>query len=387
MLAYKVTGRPTARQRAREPEEECVLRSQYCSAGHTARCPIVPIRILDPVTDPGWQELSSRHGRASVFHTPGWLEALRLTYRYRPFVLTSGLPGAPLEDGIVLCRIASWITGARAVSLPFSDHCEPLLRAPADIEEFAEWLRGECNRERWNYVELRPVSRELDAQAFPPQSSESYWLHTLSLAPSLDQLHEGLHKDSIRRKIRRAEREQLSYESGTSERLVNQFYGLMLKTRRRHGVVPQPKEWFRNLVHCLGNALKIRVASKGGIPAAAVLTLEHRSTVVYKYGCSDERFHNLGGMPFLFWNLIRESKQLGAQEIDFGRSGLEQKGLTTFKERLGAMRQPLSYLRYIRPGVRGGIGPSKSAAIRGIFSALPNPLLSVAGKFLYRHMG
>jgi hypothetical protein len=347
----------------------------------------VPIRILDPVSDPGWKELCGRNGRASVFHTPGWLEALRLTYGYQPFAVTSGLPGSPLEDGIALCRIASWITGVRAVSLPFSDHCEPLLRSPGDLEEFAGWLQDECDREHWNYVELRPVSRELISGTFPPQSGESYCLHTLSLAPNLDQLYEGLHKDSIQRKIRRAEREQLSYEIGTSERLVNQFYGLLLKTRRRHRLVPQPRAWFRNLVGCLGSGIKIRVASKDGIPAAAVLTLEHRATVVYKYGCSDERFHNLGGMPFLFWKLIQESKQSGTQEIDFGRSGLEQKGLTTFKERLGAIRQPLSYLRYSRTGAGSGLSASKSGAIRGIFSVLPDPLLSAAGKFLYRHMG
>src|SRR5260370_39896401 len=31
-----------------------------------------------------------------------------------------------LESGIVLCRVESWLTGCRLVSLPFSDHCQPI---------------------------------------------------------------------------------------------------------------------------------------------------------------------------------------------------------------------------------------------------------------------
>src|SRR2546430_11331216 len=36
---------------------------------------------LDPLEDPRWAEFVQRHPRASVFHTPGWLEALRRTDR------------------------------------------------------------------------------------------------------------------------------------------------------------------------------------------------------------------------------------------------------------------------------------------------------------------
>ena len=65
---------------------------------------------------------------------------------------------------------------------------------------------------------------------------------------------------------------------------------------------------------------EIRLARKGGVPIAAILSLKHRRTVVYKYGCSDEKFHHLAGMPFLFWKLIEESKDAGAEQIDFGRT-------------------------------------------------------------------
>jgi lipid II:glycine glycyltransferase (peptidoglycan interpeptide bridge formation enzyme) len=200
------------------------------------------------------------------------------------------------------------------------------------------------------------------------------------------QIFEGFHKSSIRRKINRAEREGLSYEKGRSQELVAEFYRLLLMTRRRHRLLPQPRAWFRNLVEGGGDKVQIRMTRKDGTAIAAMLTLQHGSSVVYKYGCSDGRAHSLGGMPFLFWRLIEESKASGAEEIDFGRSDLEQQGLITFKDRLGATREVLTYYRHWgRPDGHADVGNWR--AIRGLFGILPDGVLSAAGGALYRHMG
>ena len=344
------------------------------------------IHITSPLFDNRWDDLVARHPQASAFHQRGWLEALARTYGYEPFVLTSAPPGQPLSDGIVLCRVSSWITGTRLVSLPFADHCEPLLNDPAAYPEFMKWLRAECDRQGCKYVELRPLSA-VDEPACGLQASHTYCFHELDLRPSLDQISQGLHKDSIQRKIQRAEREGLSFESGRSEQLVSEFYRLLLLTRRRHQLLPQPRAWFRNLVDGMGEAVEIKVARKDGTPVAAMLTLRHRSTVVYKYGCSDERFHNLGGMPFLFWKLIEESKAAGTEKIDFGRSDLDNMGLMVFKDRFGTQRKGLTYYRY-RSTQRGPAGVRwDSPTMRQFFSFLPDSAFSAAGRLLYRHMG
>src|SRR5579862_5526560 len=75
---------------------------------------------LDPTQDPRWTELVGRHPKASVFHTVGWLKALRCTYGYEPVAFTTSPPSGGLKNGIVFCRINSWLTGKRLVSLPFS---------------------------------------------------------------------------------------------------------------------------------------------------------------------------------------------------------------------------------------------------------------------------
>ena len=340
--------------------------------------------LTNPLADQRWDHLLARHALASAFHQRGWLQALSRTYGYKPLVLTSATDSQSMSDGIVFCRVSSWITGTRMVSLPFSDHCEPLLNNPQDLPEFVEWLRAERDSQRWKYVELRPLAQIRDD--YGTQPTQSYCFHELDLSPGLELLFRNLHKGSIQRKIQRAEREQLSYVTGQSETLADAFYRLMLRTRRRHHLLPQPRAWFRNLVECMGDNAQIRVAAKNGIPVAAMLTLSHGSSVIYKYGCSDERHHNLGAMPFLFWKLIEESKASGAEKIDFGRSDLDQESLIAFKDKFGATRKLLHYYRYPqetkhRPAAWG------ENAIRQCFSMLPDSVSSTAGRLVYRHMG
>jgi CelD/BcsL family acetyltransferase involved in cellulose biosynthesis len=347
---------------------------------------IVNIHIVNPLLDNRWDDLVASHPKASAFHQRGWLEALARTYGYEPYVLTTAPADEPLHNGVVVCRVSSWITGTRLVSLPFSDHCEFLLDNPDQLPEFVNWLCAQCDFQRWRYVELRPISGPR-AAGNSLQPSCSYWLHELDIRPSLEQIFQRFHNNSFRRKVQRAERERLSYESGQSDQLLDEFYRLLLLTRKRHKLLPQPRTWFRNLLECLGDKVHIRLARKNALPIAAMLTLKHQSCVVYKYGCSDERFHGLGGMPFLFWRLVEESRALGIEKIDFGRTDLSHEGLIAFKDRLGASKKLLTYYRYSKTDGRGVKALSDSQTVQQFFSRLPKVAFTTAGRLLYRHMG
>lgn len=344
------------------------------------------MNIIDPLTDARWDDLVARHPRASAFHRRGWLEALKQTYGYEPFVLTSASAGETLTDGIVACRIKSWLTGARIVSLPFADHCDPLDSDPGSRQLLSKRLIEECTRQHCKYLEVRPLEESANpGNEF--QSTESFYFHELDLRPGLEQLFKSLHKDSIQRKIRRAEKEQLSYEVGSTEEFIATFYNLLLITRRRHHLPPQPINWFRNLAKHMGDALRIRVARKNGAPVATLLTLRHGSNIIYKYGCSDGAFHQLGGMPFLFWKLIEEGKATGAECLDFGRSEMENEGLVAFKDKFGTTKRTLTYYRYPQTTKQAAHSWGDSILARKMFSILPDGVLSAAGKILYRHIG
>jgi hypothetical protein len=346
----------------------------------------VSVYWIDPLRDPRWQEFLFRHSKASVFHTAGWLEALRCTYGYETFALTTCAPDRELENGVVFCRIDSWLTGRRLVSLPFSDHCEPLVDSPEVLQELLNSLEHESEKENFRYIQIRPLNPIAERQSNFGQG-ERFWFHKIDLRPTLKELFDNFHKDCVQRKLRRAERENLSYEEGCSEILLKKFYDLLLRTRRRQQLPPQPLKWFRSVLRNLANGAKIRVASKDGRPVASILTLSYKNVLVYKYGCSDASQHQVGGIQHLFWCTIRKAKEDGILEFDLGRSEYNNQGLVTFKDRWGSMRSTLTYWSCPPQRPYGVDSKWTTRVAKQILSRAPNTLLTVAGNLLYRHVG
>jgi len=351
----------------------------------------LPLHRFYPLRDDRWDRFIEQHPQASIFHTSAWLEALHRTYGYRAVAYTTSSSVESLDNAILFCSVESWMTGRRLVSLPFSDHCEPLM-GPALLPEFlSQVIARELQQKRWRYIELRPLSTIPLGGQFST-SNIVYAFHTLDLTPSLDNMFRGLHKSSIQRKIVRAERERLHCYEGSQEALLDVFYRLFELTRRRHKLPSPPRKWFDNLAKCFGPALKIRVAYKDRQPLAAMITIRHRKTMVYKYGCSDPQFHPLGSMPFLYWQAIQDAKCEGLDVFDFGRTDADQQGLITFKNRWGAQQSVLEYVRYSTCGKATHLfdlptDKLKDRAARGLISCLPAKAISKIGQMLYGHVG
>jgi len=340
---------------------------------------------LDPLRDPRWQEFVESHPRASVFHSLSWLRALNSAYGYEPVALATAAPGQRLRSALLFCRVKSWLTNSRIVSLPFSDHCEPLLDGNDDLDAMLGYLQHAKWRDVAGYIELRPLlSRPGCDTEFI--ASEQYFSHIIELNDTADVLFRSFHKNCVQRKIRRAEREALTYETGNSESLISEFYQLLVKSRRRQGLPPQPFYWFQNLSAAFGDRLQVRVASRHGRPIASILTLKFGSTITYKYGCSEARFNNLGGMALLLWRTIQEALDERFTQFDLGRCDIDNTGLITFKEHWGAQRGPLTYWRYPDCRLEGSKQTAKEA-MRRMAKIAPEWCLIGAGRLLYPHIG
>jgi len=182
---------------------------------------------LDPLQDPRWKTFVATHPDASVFHQVEWLKALKSCYAYIPMALTLSPPASPLENGLVLCEVRSPLTGKRLVSVPFSDHCEPLINDSEELECFVADLTTRVEKSHWKYFELRPILHAPDDKK-SLGVSQNYYFHRLDLRPSEQTLFRKFDKDSVQRKIRRAEREGLRGQQGNSEALLQHFYKLMV---------------------------------------------------------------------------------------------------------------------------------------------------------------
>jgi Acetyltransferase (GNAT) domain len=344
---------------------------------------------LDPTTDLRWAELVDRHPQASVFHSVGWLKALQNTYDYAPIAFSTSAPDCALRNGLLFCGIDSWLTGRRIVSLPFSDHCEPLWDSAQDADLLIRHLQSASIKQKWKYLELRPINASF-AQTEANRSfraAGSYYLHRLSLTPELNSLFRGLDKDSVQRRVQRAERAGLVERCGRSDDLLKEFYSLFIITRRRHHLPPIPLLWFENLIKCQNNALDIRLAYKDNNPIAAILTLRFKDVMYYKYGCSDKRFNGFGAMPWLLWRAIQCGKLDGAREFDMGRTQEDNAGLLAFKNHWVPNPERLVYLKCSESSTGDSMDRWKLQVAKRIFSYMPDRLLTITGRLIYRHIG
>lgn len=343
---------------------------------------------IDPLHDPRWAEFVQVHPKATVFHTPEWLEALRRTYDYECFALTTNKPATDLTNGMVFCRVRSWLTGLRWVSVPFADHCDPLIDHKEELRSVLDWIGKESARLGNGYVELRPLNGSVVDDNALFRKFKQFHIHLLDLSPSLDDLLRSFDKHSVQRRIRKIEKDGLVYEEGSSPVLLKKFYHLMVLTRRRHRVPPQPLAWYSNLLDVMKDKAKIRLVSREDVPVASIMTIQHGSSMVYKYGCSDQRFNSLAGNVFLFWRAIQDARETGAKSFDMGRTDLDNPGLINFKSHWGTVDSPLTYWRFPDLSSARKSGRLEVQKIGGyLLSSLPDRCLIAIGTLLYKHAG
>ena len=344
---------------------------------------------IDPINDVRWTEFVQRHPKASVFHSLGWLQALRSTYRYEPLAYTTSSPNQELQNGLLFCLVDSRITGRRLVSLPFTDHCDPLCDSTENLVQLLSFSQQVLEQENLKYLELRPTRGDFGeangVTSFFPTAK--FFLHTLSLTPSLVELFQEFDKNCVQRRVQRAERADLVERHGRSEELLKDFFTLFALTRGRLHLPFTPIDWFRNLIRHLEGGVEIRLAYKENTPIAAVLTLRFKETVYYKYGCSDARFNKFGAMPWLLWRTIVEAKTNGAVAFDLGRTEADNLGLLAFKNHFVPQPQPLTYWRYPNASSLDSLYGWKLRVAKRVFSCFPNSFLKIIGRSTYRHIG
>src|SRR5438874_1649460 len=95
---------------------------------------------VDPCSDLSWQKLVQQYP-SNIFHSPGWLQVLTETYGFNTsaYLLLddTGEPNA----GIPVCHVSD-LRGERAVTLPFSDYCDPLVTNHAQWCALTEQIVG-----------------------------------------------------------------------------------------------------------------------------------------------------------------------------------------------------------------------------------------------------
>ncbi len=281
-------------------------------------------------------------------------------------------------------EVRSPLTGCRGVSLPFSDFAGPLWTDFTFAAEVLDALGKFARSRNWKHLEIRGGVPLPEA----PETFQAYETHELDLRPRVEALARGL-EPSVRRAIRKAESSGLEATVETGHDALKTFYQLHARTRRRHGLPPQPLSFFLSIGrHLMATGLgRVVIARLAGVPVAGAVFFHSGGRAIYKYGASDTRHWSLRPNQLVMWTAIRHLVQDGCHGLHFGRTSKGDEGLARFKLSWGCVSGPLRYHRYSTgTGTWLPAAPPRAESHPLIFGHLPLPLNRLAGRLIYPHL-
>ena len=331
--------------------------------------------------DHRWLAFLARRDDATAVHHPAWSAVLHEAYGFPVSVVAFVGSDGEFAGGVPVADVAIPLRGRRWVSLPFTDHCPPLLPEGSDRRDVLAALDELRRAEGISSLELRDdvaVDRDLTTNAGVR--------HTLTLDPESDRYFTSL-KSSVRRNIRAGMKNGVRIERCGKRRDVTEtFYRLQSITRRRLGVPVQPRRYFdalwRNIVATdLGFLLLAFVRDR---PIAGAIFFEWKSKIIYKHGASDHSFWSVRPNDLLFWRAIEASAEKGVKAFDFGRSAYEDAGLRRFKSGWGANEAELVYTRIAAASATASV-PRASRLIAPLIRRAPVAFARLLGTAFYRY--
>jgi hypothetical protein len=167
------------------------------------------------------------------------------------------------------------------------------------------------------------------------------------------------------------------------------FYELHCRTRRRHGLPPQPWRFFEKVyahVVAAGKGVVLLAAHAGKTVAGAVYFF-YRDRALFKFGASDRAFQHLRANNLVMWEAIQWFIRNGFRSLHFGRSETENEGLLQFKRGWGAQESRVAYYRLSLRENTFSAARNGTRSSYPVFKMLPIPVLRLAGRILYRHVG
>ena len=351
-----------------------------CPADHL---PQAESTILNPLADAAWDREVTSHRGATIFHTAAWARVLSDTYGHQPYYMRFSMRGETFAL-VPMMEVRSFVTRSRGVCLPFSDCCAPLMSTSFGTGVVINRLRQVARERSWSYFELRDDSI-LPENAVP---SESYYGHALDMAVGSAALFENF-SDSARRALRKAERSGLRASVEHSAAAMTEFYALHVRTRRKHGLPPQPRTFFSNIQkHIIDAGLGfIVLVAQGKRRIAAAVFFKLGLHGVYKFGASDERWQELRPNNLAITQGINHLTTLSVKTLDFGRTEKTNEGLRRFKLSFGAREREISYGKFAVSTDSWVETPRHRSTLHNrFFRTLPAPMNRLAGVLLYPHL-
>lgn len=345
------------------------------------------LRLTEKINDPAITEFLLEEQNSRIYHHPAWIKSLCDAYGGTPYYVISTDNETEKINGLLPFILFNIRSGKKKIiSLPFTNYCNNLLPMVYSTRYLIELIEKQ----------LGPVSsydfRNLNEEPVDGFSNTSdFLIHVIELKPTLEETYKSFGKRSIRRFIKKAEENKLTFRLGESDEDFRLFYQLEVKLRKSIGLPPAPVEFFYSIWTNLKkqNLIFLPIVSFENEPIAASMVLCYKDRIYFEYTGLSKKHKNLYGNHMLHWEMIKAAYNNGVRFVELGRVDKANKDLIFFKENWGALPFRIYHKRYPSHTNQNFLATVKNfvyPSIVKINKNLPAPLLKFEGRMLYKYL-
>ena len=339
------------------------------------------VKLMAAADAPRWDDYVSAAPAATFFHRAGWKAVLEQSFGHRSFFLYAEQDGA-IVGVLPLAEIKSVLFGHSLSSLPFCVYGGIVANTVAATEALRKEACSLAEKLGVGALELRNM-RATDS-GWPMK--DLYFTFRKAIAPD-DEANLMAIPNRQRAMIRKgiAEGLQSEWNAGT-----DRLYRVYAESVRNLGTPVFSAKYLRVLREVFADDCSVLMITLGGQDVAGVMNFYFRDEVLPYYGGSTAAARNIKGVNhFMYWELMRRSREQGFKLFDFGRSKAGT-GPFSFKKNFGFEPQPLPYeYHLVKSAAVPDINPlnPKYRLMVNTWTKLPLPIANFLGPLLARSLG
>jgi FemAB-related protein (PEP-CTERM system-associated) len=291
-----------------------------------------------------WQEYIAAHPDHSPYHSYAWGQAIYNAYNHPLFYLMA-FQKEQVVGVLPIIKIRPLFLKSKFCALPFCDvgNC---LSDNVDVKQtLLDYAYESLGVNSDNPLELRESGKEISTIVDSKSNLDGQKVRMLLQLPaSSDELFASF-KSKLRSQIRKAEKNGLNVEVGSSQQLIDEFYEVFAHNMRSLGSPVHGKNIFLELQKNYGKKLLVSIVRKDKIAIGAGIVLLGGDMASIPWASTRAEYNKLAPNMMLYWSLLQHVTDLGCKTFDFGRSTYAE-GTFKFKQQWGAKPFALKWLTY-----------------------------------------
>ncbi|MBL4763673.1 MAG: FemAB family PEP-CTERM system-associated protein [Colwellia sp.] len=329
-----------------------------------------------------WDQYVQQHNGHSPYHIFAWLAAIETAYSHQVYYFVAK-QNSKIVGVLPLVNIHIPFKGNSLCSLPFCDVGGCL----ADDKEIENLLESKASalklKLKAKTIEYRARTKINDDAQFEGKKVSML----LPLPATSDELFSGF-KSKLRSQIRKAEKNGLTYELGTKQQFIDEFYAVFSENMLRLGSPVHSKKWIKSICEQYKEQCIIAVVKLDGVPVGAGIVLFSSYKACIPWASTRAEYNRLSPNMMLYWVLLKFVTDQGCTEFDFGRSTFNE-GTFRFKQQWGAQPVLLDWrsdiVRELNDTTKISVF-SIRIIVENIWKKLPLALVNIIGPLIRKYI-